>query len=197
MYSLGRDLRYGARLLWNAPAFSLVALITLGLGMGASTAIFSVVDAVLLKPLPFRDPKSLVVVWEKSPAQHKFKLEGAGANFAEWQMQTRTLEGMAAFRDSFLNLTAGPNGRFEPEEVRAERVSASMFPLLGVQAVVGRTFLSEEDLPNGGNYALLSHALWERRFGRDSSVIGKQIQLSGRSCTVVGVLPPGFFIMDP
>jgi putative ABC transport system permease protein len=197
MYSVVRDLRHGARLLWNAPAFTVVALVTLGLGMGASTAIFSVVDAVLLKPLPFRDPARLLVVWEKNAAQHKFKLFVPGANFAEWQRQSRTFESMAAFRDAFLNLTGGPNGRIDPEEIRVERVSASMFPMLGAKVALGRVFRDEEDQPDRGNYALLSHRLWERRFASDPGILGKAILVSGRSLTVVGVFQPGFFVMDP
>ena len=197
MYSLGRDLRYGARLLWKSPAFSVMSLLTLGLGMGASTAIFSVVDAVLLRPLPFRQPDRLLVIWEKNPAQHKYKLFVAPANFERWQKENHCLEGMGAFADSFLNLTGGPNGHIEPEEVRVERVTASLFPLLGVQAALGRTFLPEEDQPGRAEYALLSRALWERRFGADPAIIGKAIQVSGRTLTVVGVLAPGIFGMDP
>src|ERR1700694_3310906 len=142
-----QDLRYGARLLWRDPGFSIIALVALGLGMGATTAIFSVVDAVLLKPLPFRDPERLLVIWEKNPAQNKFKLLVAPVNFFGWRQQTRTLESMAAIHDVHINMTGGPNGRIEPEELRAERVSAELFPLLGVQAVVGRTFRPEEDQP--------------------------------------------------
>src|SRR5262245_41637691 len=125
MGSVLRDLRYQVRLLWNAPAFSLVALVTLALGMGASTAIFSVVDAVLLKPLPFRDPGRLLAIYEKSAAQQKYKLFVAGANFAQWQRQVQTLEGLGALQGGFLNLVGGPNGLIDPEELRVERVTAS------------------------------------------------------------------------
>jgi len=192
MYSVGRDLRYGARLLWNAPAFSLVSLVTLGLGMGASTAIFSVVDAVLLKPLPFRDPRGLLVIWEKHPVENKFKLFVAAPNVRDWQQQSRTLEAIAAVMAGRINLIGGPNGRIDPEEVRIERVTANLFPLLGVQAVLGRTFRPEEDQPGRTDYVLVSHRIWERRFGSDPAIPGKAILLGARPYTVVGVLPPGF-----
>ena len=195
MHSVGRDLRYGARLLWRAPEFSLVALVTLGLGMGASTAIFSVVDAVLLKPLPFREPGRLLAIYEKSPSQKKTKLYVAPLNFQAWQQQSHTLE-MAAVQDLRRNLTGGPNGRIDPEEVRVELVSANLFPLLGVQAAIGRTFLPEEDQPGHSNYVLLSHRLWQQRFGADPSIPGKTILLSNNPFTVVGVLPAGFLVLD-
>jgi putative ABC transport system permease protein len=191
-----QDLRYGARLLWRDPGFSIIALVALGLGMGATTAIFSVVDAVLLKPLPFRDPERLLVIWEKNPAQNKFKLLVAPVNFFGWRQQTRTLESMAAIHDVHINLTGGPNGRIEPEELRAERVSAELFPLLGVQAVVGRTFRPEEDQPGRTNYALLSYALWRRLFAADPAIAGKAIRLRDQSYTVVGVLPAGFSVLE-
>ena|SRR6185369_10250427 len=166
MHSVVRDLKLGARLLWNAPGFTAVALLALGLGMGATTAIFSVVEAVLLKPLPYRDPQRLLIVWEKNPAQNKFKLFVAAGNFRQWQQQSRTLEAMAAIQDIHINLTGGPNGRIDPEELRAERVSAELFPMLGVQAVRGRVFRAEEDQPGQANYVLLSHQLWQAIRGR-------------------------------
>jgi putative ABC transport system permease protein len=195
MKSLGRDLRLGVRLLWKAPGFSAVALAALALGMGATSAIFSVVDAVLLKPLPFRDPQRLLVLWERNSAQDLEKMFVAPGNFLEWRNQSRALESLAAIQDVHINLTGGPNGHIDPEELMAERVSASLFPLLGVQPVVGRAFLSEEDQPGRTNYALLSHALWQRRFGGDLSIAGKAIRLRDQSYTVVGVLPAGFSVL--
>src|SRR5215471_7886818 len=197
MHLLWRDLRFGARLLWKAPGFSAVALVALALGMGATTAIFSVVDAVLLKPLPFRDPGRVLVIWEKNPAQNKYKLPVAPANFYVWQKQSRTIDQMAALQDTTLNLTGGPNGHLEPEEVKVERVSASLFPMLGVQPLFGRTFRAEEDQP-GRNFAvMLSHALWQRRFGGDPAIVGKSIRLRDQPYEVAGVLPHGFLVMQP
>jgi putative ABC transport system permease protein len=192
MNSLGRDLRHGARLLWKAPGFSALALVALALGMGATSAIFSVVDAVLLKPLPFRDPQGLVIVWESNPAQNLKKMFVTPGDLLEWRNESRTLESLAAIQDLSINLTGGPNGHIDPEELQAERVSANLFPLLGVQPVVGRVFLPEEDRPGPASCALLSHALWQRRFGGDLAIAGKAIRLRDRSYTVVGVLPAGF-----
>src|SRR5579863_2868559 len=109
MYWVIRDLQYGARLLWKAPTFSALALLALGLGMGATTAIFSAVDAVLLRPLPYREPQRLLILWEKNPAQKKFKLFVAPANFEQWRQQSRSFEDMAAIADIHFNLTGGPN----------------------------------------------------------------------------------------
>ncbi len=190
------DLRYGMRLLRKAPGFTAVSLIALALGIGATTAIFSAVDAVLLKPLPFRDSDRLLAVWEKNPAQQKYRLFVAGANFMEWQRQSRIFEDMAALQDVRINLTGGPNGRIDPEELRAERVTANLFPLLGVAAALGRTFREDEDRPGRTDSVLLSHNLWTSRFGADAAIVGKPIRLQDRSYNVVGVLPAGFAVLD-
>ena len=191
-----QDLRYGARLLGKAPVFTAVAVVALALGMGATTAIFSVVDAVLLQPLPFRDPERLLVVWEKNPTLNRYKLFVAPVNFEAWQKESRSVEQMAAFQDVRINLTGGPNGHIDPEELKAERVSANLFPLLGVQAAVGRTFRVEEDQPGHADFVLLSHSLWQRRFGGDPAIAGKAIRLREVPYTVVGVLPAGFAVME-
>src|ERR1035441_9832856 len=196
MHLVGRDVRYGVRLLWKAPGFTLVALAALALGLGATTAIFSVVDAVLLKPLPYPRADRLLVIWEKNPAQNNPKLLVAGGNFLEWRQQTRLLEPVAAFQDVHLNLTEGPNGHIDPEELPAERISAELLPLLGVQPVVGRLFRPDEDQPGHTTAVLLSDGLWRRRFGADRFIAGKSVRLSDKGYTVVGVLPPGFRILD-
>src|ERR1017187_2141035 len=143
MYFFWQDLRYGARLLAKSPAFTTVALLTLALGMGATAAIFSIVDTVLLKPLPFRDAERLVVIWENNPSQNSYGMFVAPANFLAWQARTRSVEQMAAVQEARLNLTGGPNGPIDPEELKSERVSASLFPLMGVEARLGRTFRPE------------------------------------------------------
>jgi putative ABC transport system permease protein len=194
MHLVGRDVRYSARLLRRSPGFTLAALAALALGLGATTAIFSVVDAVLLKPLPFPRADRLLVIWEKN--QNKVKLLVAGGNFLEWQQQTRLLEAAGAFQDVHVNLTEGPNGHLDPEELRAQRISAGLLPLLGVQPVVGRLFRPDEDQPGRTTSALLSDSLWRRRFGADRSIAGKSIRLNDKSYTVVGVLPPGFRVFD-
>src|SRR3954449_8147277 len=120
MHQFAQDLRYGARWLGRAPGFTGVALLALALGMGATTAIFSVVDAVLLKPLPFRDPERLLVVWEKNPSQNRYKLFVTPVNFLAWQKSSRSVEQLAAVQDVRINLTGGPNGHIDPEELKAE-----------------------------------------------------------------------------
>jgi putative ABC transport system permease protein len=197
MHFSAQDLRYGIRLLGKAPGFTAVALLTLALGMGAATAIFSVVDTVLLKPLPFRDAEHLFVIWEKNPTQNRYKLPVAPANFLAWQKQSRAVEQMAALQDTRLSLTGGPNGHIDPEELKAERVSASLFPMLGVEPRLGRTFRSEEDQPGHANVVLLSYSLWQRRFGGDPAIAGKAIRLRDQPYTVVGVLPPAFAVLEP
>src|SRR5580692_5175953 len=138
MNAMGRDLRFGVRLLTKTPGFTAVALATLALGIGAATSIFSVVDAVVFKPLPFRDPERVLAIWEKNPSLGRFRMAVAVGNFREWGQQARTLEGVAGIFDARVNLTGGPNGRVDPEELKVERVSASLFPMLGVQPILGR-----------------------------------------------------------
>jgi len=197
MNAMGRDLRFGVRLLTKAPGFTAVALATLALGIGAATSIFSVVDAVVFKPLPFHDPDRVLVLWEKNPALNRFRMAVAVGNFREWSQQARMVEGIAGVFDARINLTGGPNGRVDPEELKVERVSASMFPMLGVQPILGRAFQPEEDRPGHANFALLSHSLWERKFAADPSIAGKTIRLRDQPYIVVGVLPGGFGVLDP
>src|ERR1035441_7824253 len=196
MHFFWQDLRYGARRLAKAPAFTTEALLALALGMGSTATIFSVVDTVLLKPLPFRDAERLLVIWEKNPSQNRYRMFVAPANFLAWQQQSRAVERMAALQDMRINLTGGPNGYIEPEELKGERVTADLFPLLGVEPTVGRTFRPEEDRPGRTNFVLLSHALWQRRFAGDPGIAGKTIRLRDQPYTVVGVLPPAFAVME-
>lgn len=199
MVRLLQDVRYGARLLLQSPAFLAVALVVLALGIGATTAIFSVVDAVLLRPLPFPEAERLLVIYEKNPSTNRFRLLVAPGNLWEWRRQSRTLKGTAAMQPGLhANLGGGPAGPIEPEEeLRVERVSADLFPLLGVQPIVGRVFREDEDKPGRTDFALLSYSLWQRRFAADRSIDGKTIRLRDRPYTVVGVMPPGFAVLDP
>jgi putative ABC transport system permease protein len=195
MLPVGRDVRFGVRLLLKSPEFTLVALTALALGMGAATAIFSVVDAVLLKPLPFPQPERLLAIYEKNAAENRFKLFVAGENYLEWRQQTRVLEACAAFQDIHVNLTEGPNGPIDPEEIPAQRISAGLLPMLGVQPVVGRLFRADEDQPGHADTVLIGYDLWRRKFGADRSVVGKSVRLGDRNYTVAGVLPAGFRVM--
>jgi putative ABC transport system permease protein len=173
-------------------------MIALALGIGATTAIFSVVDAVLLKPLPFRDPGRLLIVLERNPSLHKNFMFLAPANLFAWREQSQSFDGVAAFRSGVrVNLTGGPNGRIHPEELRAEYVSAELFPLLGVLPAVGRIFRGDEDRPGHANFALLSYSLWQSHFGADRAIPGQTIRVRSRLYTVLGVMPPDFAVTDP
>ncbi len=190
MQTLLQDLRYAFRLLAKSPGFTAIAILTLALGIGANTAIFSVVNGVLLRPLAFRDPSRLVIVAEKSQFP---TISTSYENYVDWRDQSRSFESMEATRGAGLSLT----GAGEPELLLARMATAGLFPLLGVEARVGRTFLSEEDRPGSAPVVLLTYGLWQRRFGGSREIIGKPITLDSRPYTVVGVLPPGFQLLQP
>jgi putative ABC transport system permease protein len=190
MDDLFRDLRYAFRLLLKTPAFAAIAILTLALGIGANTAIFSVVNGVLLRPLPFRDPGRLVLIAERTSYP---TLSTSYENYLDWRDQSHSFESMEATRGATITLTAAG----EPERLSARMATAGIFPMLGVGAQVGRTFLPEEDKPNGAPVALLSYGLWQRRFGGSREIIGKPIMLDSQPYTVVGVLPSGFQILQP
>jgi predicted permease len=183
-----QDLRYGGRMLRTNPGFTSIAVITLALGIGANTAIFSVVNAVLLRPLQYSDPDRLVQVWQNFPQLGANQVTVSAPEFLDYKGQNRVFERMAAFRPQGYILTGGS----EPERIFGARVSADLFPLLGVAPALGRTFLHEEDQIGGPRAVILSHGLWQRRFGSDATLIGKSLTLDGESFTVVGVMPPGF-----
>ena len=185
---LSQDLRYGLRMLLKNPGFTIVAIIALALGIGANTAIFSVVNTVLLRPLPYKDPDRLVMVWEDNSKQGFPRDTPAAANYIDWRNQNHVFEGMAAMVEISFNLT----GAGDPERIDGQRVSANLFSLLGVEPQSGRAFLPEEDRPGANHVVIMSHGLWQRRFGADPAIIGKPINLNGESCTVVGVMPRGF-----
>ncbi|HWN99459.1 MAG TPA: ADOP family duplicated permease, partial [Blastocatellia bacterium] len=188
MESLWRDLCYGARMLRKQPAFAAVAVVVLALGIGANTTIFSVVNALLLRPPPFKDPDRLVRVWETNPKIGLDRGIVSPANFADWREQNRVFENVSAFRTWFYRLS----GHGDPEQVWGVRTSASFFHLLGVDAAQGRTFLPEEDQPGHDQVVILSYGLWERRFGADPGLIGQTIAIDDRPFTVIGILPPAF-----
>ena len=181
-----QDLRFGWRMLRSQPAFSLAAICALALGIGATTLIFSVVNAVLLRPLPYHDGDRLVRIEERH--QHGTPSNVSYANFRDLGEQTVALEQIAASRFWTANLT----GDGEPERVNSALVSASFFHALGVAPLAGRTFLREEDQPNGAPVVVLSHRLWQRRYGGDPQIIGKTIRVSDVERTVIGVMPPSF-----
>jgi putative ABC transport system permease protein len=188
MLTLLQDLRYGVRMLSKRPGFSVAVIITLTLGIGVNAAIFSVANNVLLRPLPFPQPEELVMVWETAPRLGFPRNNVAPANFIDWREQNRSFSYIAVFGGDSLSLT----GRGDPERIEGQRVSASLFPLLGVAPVLGRTFTAEEDSPNGPGVIVLSHGLWQRRFGSDASIIGQSLTLNRHPYTVIGVMPPQF-----
>ena len=184
------DLRYALRVLARNPGFTVIATLTLALGIGANTAIFSVVNAVLLRPLEFRDPSRLVIVAEKSSFP---VISTSYQNWLDWRDQSHSFESMEGTRGTTLTLT----GAGEPERLNARMATAGLFSLLGVNTIAGRTFTTDEDRAGGTPVVLLSYGLWQRRFGGSQEILGKPINLDSQPFTVVGVLPPGFQLLQP
>ncbi len=186
MDQLVQDLRYAVRTLVKTPGFTIVAILTLAIGIGANAAIFSVVNAVLLKPVPFPDPDRLVMFMNTFPQG-----SGSGASpakYQHWRAQTRVVQDVAAFRNNVVNFTGGG----VPEQLTAGQVTADYFGLLGAPVFRGRTFLPEEAVPGGERVVVLSHSLWRRRFASDQNVLGKTMLLSGDPHTIVGIIGPSF-----
>ncbi|HKQ62789.1 MAG TPA: ABC transporter permease [Candidatus Polarisedimenticolaceae bacterium] len=182
-----QDLRYGLRMLAKSPVFTLVAVLTLALGIGANTAIFSVVDRLLLRPLPFRDAERLVMLWEVTP-EGRHQNSTSRGNFLGWREQSRSFESMAAFSDQRIGLTGdGP-----PEEVSVQLATPNLFHVLGVEPILGRTLTEQDARPGAVPEVVLSYGIWQRRYGGDPQTIGKLITLNGARCNVVGILPRGF-----
>ena len=183
-----RDLRFAVRSLAKTPAFTIIAVLVIAVGIGVNTAVFSVVDTVLLKPLTYPDPQSLMLLMNTSP-----RATFPGANipkFNIWRQQTSIFERVAAddFGGAGMNLTGGDH----PQQVQGFHVTADYFALFGAPLAAGRTFTAAEDRPNGGNVVVLSYSLWQNRFGGDPSIVGKTIQLDGQAYLVVGVIGKGF-----
>src|SRR5215813_7681687 len=180
---LWQDLRYGARMLLKNPGFTTIAVVTLALGIGANTAIFSVVNAVLIRAFPYRDADRLVIVWETRRGEQNTV---SPANFFDWQDQNSVFDGMAAYADTRVNFI-GDGG---PEEIPAQRTTVNLFSVLGVNALLGRTFIPEDGKPGKNNVAVISFGLWQSRYGGDPRVIGRKVILNAAERTVIGVLPP-------
>src|SRR5689334_15635688 len=190
METLFADVRHALRQLWRAPSFTIAAVAALGLGIGVNTAIFSVVNAVLLRPVPFPDPDRLVFFENASP-------QGNGpaaspAKFALWRKQTEVIQDAAAFNTGVMNLTDGD----VPEQVKTGRVSADAFKLFGAPIVRGRSFSAAEDAPKGPKVVLISQGLWARHFSSSPEIIGRTISLSGDPYEVIGVVGQSFEFKD-
>ena len=188
---LSNDFRYAARALRRTPIFTLAAGLTLALGIGANTLIFSVVDAELLRPLPFQEPGRLVEVAEKNEKLNLPVWASSILNYLSWKEQSQSVQPMGAIGSVSFALT----GKGDPEQFNGNSISPSIFPLLGIQPVAGRAFLEGEDRPQSPPVAMISEGLWRRRFGGDPSLIGSILTMNGIAYTVVGIAPPGLAIL--
>ena len=192
METLMQDVRYGWRTLAKSPGFTVVAVLTLALGIGANSSIFSLINAVLLRPLPFKEPDRLVAVWERRASSNEANLPISAHEFVAWRDQSHSFEGLALVQQFGFNLT----GAGDPIAVSASLVTADCFSVLGVSPLLGRAFLPGEDQGDGNNVAVLNEGLWKRRFGSDPDIAGKPINLNDKSYTVVGVIPAVDFMPD-
>src|SRR5499426_3461622 len=181
------DIRYCLRTLARTPVFTITVVLTLALGIGANSAIFSIVDRLLLRSLPFPNGQQLVVLHESRRAAPR--MDVSPANWLDWQKDSRSFESFAAWTNRFPSTLTGSG---EPERLKAETVSHEFFPLLGVRPVLGRVFSPEDDRPGAPLTAILSYSLWQRRFGGDKEILGKTIELNATAVEVIGVMPDGF-----
>src|SRR5262245_19837619 len=185
--TLWQDLRFGARMLFKQPGFTAIAALTLGVGIGANITIFSVVNAVLLRPLLYPDSDRLIYLWSAAPKENISERASAYANFSEWRAQNTSFEDLAVSDPTVVTLT----GAAEPEGVMSVRASANLFPLLGVAPMLGRTFTADEEQQKA-RVVVLSHGLWRRRFGAAPDILGRTIEIDGVSSQVIGVMPENF-----
>ena len=190
MEKLIQDVRYGLRMLWKSPGFTTVAILTLALGIGANTAMFSVINSVLLHSLPFHDPGRVMVVWKtmSNGQPNAFSTQA----FLEMQQQGDILAHMGAISGISYNLA----GKDVPERIAGGKVNSDLFPVLGVQPILGRVFSAEEDRPGAGRFVILSHAMWQTRFESSGGILGRAVSLDGAPYTVVGVMPRGFHVLS-
>jgi predicted permease len=187
---LVKDVRFALRLLHRSPGFTSVAILTLAIGIGATTAMFTIVHSVLLRPLPFPAPERLVWIRNEHVSSDGKDLPIRMSQFREWRDRARSFEGLAAYNEYFTHLSYNLTGHGEPERLSGIEVSASLFPLLGERPVLGRLFRDDEDVPGGASVVVLSHGLWQRRFGGDRGIVGQPVILNGRPHTIIGVLRP-------
>ena len=191
-----QDIRYAFRMLLKRPGFTVIVVLTLALGIGANTTIFSALDAVLLNPLPYKDPDRLVVIWETNKhlgPEMWDRNEVAMGNFLDWRSRNQNFDQLAALFDTAMNLT----GVGEPQRIQSCVVTTNFFQAIGVQPMLGRSFLPEEEKPGAPFTVILSHDLWQRQFGSDPNIINKSLTLNAHQVAVVGVMPPGFELQFP
>jgi len=187
-----QDVRYALRLVRQRPGYAALVILMLAIGIGANTAVFGVIDGVLLRPLPFKDPSSLVMVWENDRVDRKPRYPVAPANYHDWTDQTRTIQPMAAFIQGTMNLT----GVGEPVRLHSTVATARLFDVLGVRPALGRTFTEADAVPPRHRVAVLSDRVWQQRFGSDRAIVGRRITLEGNAYEVIGVMPRGFAFPD-
>jgi len=186
MEAFVKDLRYGLRMMAQNPAWTAVAVVTLALGIGANTTLFSVVNGVLLNPLPYPQPDRLIALYSRTSDSPRWSI--SYPNFLDWVRDNRSFSALAGYRSEDYNLT----GMGEPERLPGEMVSATFFLLLGVKPALGRMFLPEEDQVGGRPVVLISDGLWKRKFGSAPDAVGKTVTLNGEGYTIVGVIPASF-----
>ena len=191
------DLRYAIRSLLRTPGFAIVAVLTLAIGIGANTAMFTVANAVLWRPLPYPHPEQLVQIWETNPLKHWTEAPASPANFADWQKQSRAFSGIAGYfgtRERGLgNLDTFLTGWGEPLQLKVCAVTGNLFDVLQVKPLLGRTFVNDETFEGKGRVAVLSYGLWRSVFAGDPNIVGRSIPLNAMNYVVVGVMPADFF----
>jgi predicted permease len=192
MNAMLQDIRYALRILWKSPSFTLTAVLTLALGIGANTAMFSVVNAVLLRPFPYKDIDRLMIVSEKTAAFDQQSV--SYMDYEDWMQQQKSFTGLAAFKSSYSVNLVDASG---PSRLSARLVSSSFFSVLGVQPALGRDFQPDDDRRGAAPVAIISNRFWKERFGGDPSVVGRNVALNGDSCTIIGILPANFSFHDP
>src|SRR3712207_3728969 len=182
------DLKYALRMLLKTPAFTLIAILTLALGIGANSAIFSVVDTVLLRPLPFPDAGQLVMIWGNEKSEPDSRYTDSFPDFFDYRAQSQSFTHMAAYSGAGTVLGTGANA----QELDGVAVDGDFFDVVGVKPMLGRGFTAEEAKVGAPNVIVFTHGVWQRAFGSDPKIVGQQVSLAGRSYTVLGIMPPGF-----
>ncbi|HEY2934094.1 MAG TPA: ABC transporter permease [Acidobacteriota bacterium] len=193
MDTIRQDIRYGLRMLLKSPGFAAVTILTLALGIGSTTAIFSVVEALLLRSLPYADPGRLILMWGTGLAESAIEQQTSPQDFADFKQRARSFESMAA---ASIPWTSNLSGTKDPRQVGVMFASGELFSLLGVRPQLGRDFQPSDDRAGAERVAMLSHALWESQFGLDRNILGRPIALNGDVFRIVGVMPAGFQFME-
>src|ERR1035438_10003417 len=188
MGSILQDLRHGVRVLLKTPGFTLLALLTLALSIGANTAVFSVVNAVLLRPLPFEKPQEIVAVWEQRPHENSFRGGISALDFVDWRRMSKSFSNIALYDSGQYNLT----GAGDPERISGAAVSPGFLEALGVRPQMGRGFDNTAEQPGHNGEVLITYGLWQRRFGSDPAIVGKSAGINGEPFSIAGVLPKDF-----